>query len=228
MRTAIWLVLPAHTPVAAGRNEVAVAVGGLAGGVVRSRSFHGQADHSAEAFEVGVHAGVPAAFAERPAVVESRFGSVDDMVYLQRFDAWRIRRTSGSPGAMALLRVLSPVTPNDGQVQHAAAFGHEQGQQPVGEVVEVGGFLEHGFHGRSTHHDQAVNVAGAVGVLPAAVGQTPHRRCPGRFVGQCFVGVGHHGLRAGIQRVGQLCEGAGFVQIVGIDEGHQRQACPCA
>ena len=63
---------------------------------------------------------------------------------------------------MALLRVLSPVTPDDGQVQHAATLGHEQGQQPIGKVVEVGGFLEHGFHGRSAHHDQAVNVAGAV------------------------------------------------------------------
>ena len=48
-------------------------------------------------------------------------------------------------GSVALLRVLSPMTPNDGQVQHAAALGYEQGQQPVGEVVEVGGFLEHGF-----------------------------------------------------------------------------------
>jgi hypothetical protein len=150
------------------------------------------------------------------------------MVYLQRFDAWPNAPDSFRvAGAVALLRVLSPMPPDDGQVQHAAALGHEQGQQPVGEVVEVGGFLEHGFDGRAAHHDQAVHVAGAVRVLPTAVGQTPHRDVLAVFVGQCFVGVGHHGLRAGIQRIGQLCEGTGFVQIVGIDEGHQRQRALC-
>ena len=91
-------------------------------------------------------------------------------------------------GAVALMRVLSPMPPDDGQVQHAAPLGYEQGQQPVGEVVEVGGFLEHGFYGRSTHHDQAVHMAGAVRVLPAAVGQTTGsvahlvERSPGVFL----------------------------------------------
>jgi len=65
-----------------------------------------------------------------------------------------------------------------------------------------------------------VNVAGAVGVLPAAVGQTPNRDVAAGLVGQRLVGVGHHGLWAGIQRIGQLREGVRFVQIVGIDKGH--------
>ena len=125
---------------------------------------------------------------------------------------------------MTLFRVLPPAPPDDGQVQHAATFGDQQGQQPVGEVVEVSGSRERGFHGSSAHHDQAVNVAGAVGVLPAAVGQTPHRDVAPGFVHQRFVAVGHHRLRAGIQRIGQLREGAGLIEIVGIDEGHQRQS----
>ena len=126
--------------------------------------------------------------------------------------------------AVALLRVLSPMTPNDGQVQHAATLGHEQGQQPVGEVVDVGGFRKRDFHGRPTHHDQTMHVAGAVGVLPAAARPDGAPRCRDQFSSVNASSVpGHHGLRAGIQRIGQLREGVGFVQIVGIDKGHQRQ-----
>ena len=55
-----------------GRNEVAVAIGGTGRWRGQVAVFHGQADHRAEALEVGIHAGVPAALAERPAVVESQ------------------------------------------------------------------------------------------------------------------------------------------------------------
>jgi hypothetical protein len=126
------------------------------------------------------------------------------MVYLQRFGLANAPDSFRIAGAMTLLRVLPPMTPDDGQVQHAAAFGDEQGQHPIGKVVDVGGFLERSLHGGTPHHDQTVNVAGAVGVLPAAVGQTPHRDVAASLVRQRFVGVGHHCLRAGIQRIGQL------------------------
>lgn len=126
--------------------------------------------------------------------------------------------------AVALLRVLPPMPPDDGQVQYTAALGHQQRQQPVGEVVEVGGLCKCSLDGGTAHHDQTVDVAGAVRVLPAAVGQTSNRDIAARFIHQCLVGVGHHGSWAGIQRIRQLREGACFVQIVGIDERHQWQA----
>ena len=72
MRTAIWLVLPAPHARGSGRNEVTVTVGGAGRWSGQVAVFHGQADHRAEALEVGVHAGVPAALAERPAVVEPK------------------------------------------------------------------------------------------------------------------------------------------------------------
>ncbi len=124
---------------------------------------------------------------------------------------------------MVLVRVLPPVAADEGQVQHAALPGHEAGEQPVGPGVEIGDAGKHQIDGAAAHHDQAVDVAGRMGVLEGAVGQSPHADDSAVLVDQCLVGVGEHRGGTGIERIGQVREGVGLVAVVGIDEGHERQ-----